>query len=179
MSPIAEFQTSQRAARPGDDGNHNDSAPARPLVLKARVAASRGRLTRELAAGTEPSCSPELALRASQLTSNRLRKQVARTLRRTVSEAHRPRLTRSRVVIINRSQVIDAEDAINTLIGRLGDAQLVRAEGMALAELILTDVDMSQLYNAAERGALRRQLLVATKALDIAPRTEGELAIAA
>lgn len=71
MSPIAEFQTSQRAARPGDDGNHNDSAPARPLVLRARVAASRGRLTRELAAGTEPSSSPELALRASQLTVRR------------------------------------------------------------------------------------------------------------
>jgi hypothetical protein len=148
------------------------------LVMRARVAASRDRLTRELAEGAEPGSSPESGLRAAQLTSRRRRTQLARTLRRTISEAHQPRVNRSRVVIINRAQVVDAEDAINAMVARLGSAEPVRARGMAIAEQILTNADRSPLYNPSDAGALRRQLLVATEALDTAPRSDVELPIA-
>jgi len=128
---------------------------SRSLVLRMRVAASRDRLTRELAEGAKPGSSPERGLRAAQLTGDRERKQLARTLRRTISEAHQPQLTRSRVVIINRAQVLDAEDAINAMVARMGYPEPVRAEGMAIAERILTNADMSPLYNSAEAPLAR------------------------
>jgi hypothetical protein len=144
-----------------------------------RVAASRGRLTRELAEGAEPGSSPERALRAAELTSNRRRKRLRRTLRHTISEVHQAPLTRARLGIINRAAVLEAEDAINAMIARLSYAEPVRAEGMAIAERMLINAERSPLYNSAEPGALRRVVLVATDALDSAPRAEGELAIAA
>src|SRR5689334_965500 len=95
------------------------------LVLRMRVAAQRAGLTRELAEGAGPGSSPERALRAAQLTSPRRRKQLARALRRTVSEARHPQLTRSPVVIVNRAQVLGAEPAINAMVARLSAAEPV------------------------------------------------------
>jgi hypothetical protein len=83
------------------------------------------------------------------------------------------------VAIINRAQVVDAEDAINAMVARLSYAEPVRAEGMAIAERILTNADRSPLYNPAEADALRRQVRAATEALDTAPRADFELPIAA
>jgi hypothetical protein len=155
-------------------------ARTRAFAVRMRVAANRDQLTRELADGADPGSSPERALRAAQLTSNRRRKRLERTLRRTISEAHNPHLpTRSRVVIINRAAVLDADQAIKAMIARLSDAEPVHAKGMAIAERMLTNAERSPLYNAAERGALRRLVLVATEALDPEARTEHELARAA
>jgi hypothetical protein len=167
MSPISKPQTDL------------DLAVPRSLVLRMRVAAGRDRLTRELAEGVDRGSSPERALRAAQLTSHRRRKQLARTLRGIISEAHHPPLTRSRVVIINRAAVLDAEDAINAMIARLSYAEPVRAEGMAIAERMLTNAERSPLYNSAEPGALRHLVFEAIEALDSAPGAERELALAA
>src|SRR5690242_12861599 len=87
-------------------------AGSQSLVLRMRVAARRDRLTRALADGAEPGSSPERALRARQLAGPRGRRQLARALRRTVSDARHPQLTRSPVVTINRAQVLGAEEAI-------------------------------------------------------------------
>ncbi len=67
------------------------------------------------------------------------------------------------------------------MIARLSYAEPVRAEGMAIAERMLTDAEQSPLYNSAEPGthALRRLVLAATEALDPAPRSEREVPIAA
>jgi hypothetical protein len=154
-------------------------AVSRSLALRLRVAASRDRLTRELAEGAEPGSSPAREVRAAQLTSDRRRRQLARTLSRTINEVHKPGLTPSRVVIVNRAQIVQAEDAINAMVARLRHAEPVRAEGMAIAERILTCADRSPLYNRAEAGALRRQVLVATAALDEGDRADLELPIAA
>ena len=140
------------------------------LRVWIRTALQRAELTRALAEGADPSARPELALRAAQLTSDRRRKALARTMRRTIAEAHEPPMTRSRVVIIRRGAVLDAEGAINAMIDRLGSSQPVRAEGMAIAERILTNADQSPLYNSSEPGALRRVIGVATAAMDPAPR---------
>jgi hypothetical protein len=143
------------------------------------VAARPGRLTRELAAGADRGSSPQLALRAEQLTGSRHRKQLTTTLRRVISEARDRRPASSRVVIINRAAVLDAEDAIDALIARLSYAEPLRAEGMAIAERMLSNADGSPLYNPAEPGSLRCLVRVATEALDPMPRVEAELTIAA
>jgi hypothetical protein len=170
-SPIANISTPRWRDWPSGEEGHNDSGLAEPrsLILRVRVAASRDRLTRELAEGADPGSSPELAFRAAQLTSNRRRRRLVGTLRRTINEAGRPSLGRSRMVIINRGAVLEAEDAINAMIARLSYAHPVCAKGMAMAEQMLTNAERSPLYNLAEPGALRHAVLAATEALDPTP----------
>ena len=143
----------------------------RSIAVQWRVFARRRELTTSLAEGADPTSSPELALRAVQLTSARSRRQLARTLRRTIAEARKPSMTRSRVTIVPRSAVLDAEAAISALIELLGSPEPVTAEGMAMVEQLLTDSDSSPLYNSAEPGTLRRRVLAVIGALD--PRTAG------
>lgn len=144
----------------------------RRLHARLRATLRRSELTRALAEGADPTASDELALRAEQLTSTRGRQSLARAMRRTVDEAHRPPLARSRAVIIRRGAVLEAEDAIRTMIARLTGAQPVRAEGMAIAERILTNADGSPLYNPAEPGALAREVSLATAAMEQADRSQ-------
>ncbi len=143
---------------------------ARSVLLRTRVVTHRDELTRELAEGADPTSSPVLALRAAQLTSERCRRQLRRTLRQTVAEAHRPSMTRFAVTIIRRRAVLDAEDALETTIERLASPEPVAPEGMALIERLLTNADASPLYNVSAPSALRRVVLVATAALE--PGTE-------
>ena len=144
------------------------------LRLRIRTAVHRGELTRALAEGTDPITSSELALRAQQLTSARNRRALARSLQRTIAEAHKPALSRARVVIIDRRAVLDAEGAITDMIERLGCPRPVRAEGMALLERILTNADQSPLYNSSRPSTLRRVIRVATAALDPHPAQSHE-----
>jgi hypothetical protein len=173
--------------RTGRDDRRFDESPRvgsgaavpRSLFPRLRAAVGGRALTRALSEGIDPAFSPELSVRAAQLTSSRTRKQLARALRRTIDEAHRPALTRSRVVIIRRAAVLDAEDALKVMIDRLGSSEPVRAEGMAITERILTDADWSPLYNRAEPGALRRLVRVATAAMGTRDPSTHEFPIAA
>ena len=152
-------------------------APApRSIVLRMRVALNRDVLTRELAEGADPASSPERALRAAQLVSDRGRRRLARTLRRTISESRQPAISRSRVVIIQRRAVLQAQDAIRALIERLGSSEPVRAEGMAIAQRIVSDAESSPLFNGSEPHTLRRVIVLATATLEPEP---GELPTAA
>lgn len=137
-----------------------------PLPLRTRVYVRRHDLTHALARGTRPTTGPELALRAAQLTSPRSRKGLARTLRRTVDDAHRPATNAFRVALIRRSAVLEAEPAIRAMIDRLNSPAEVDAEGMAIADEIITNANRSPLYNPSEPGTLRRQIKVATEALE-------------
>jgi hypothetical protein len=148
-------------------GNAQDAAGVGPAMrLRLKVAMKRDALNAELAAGAPPALSPELAERASQLTSERRRRELARTWRRTVREAHRPGVGLHAASIIRRGAVIDAEPAIESLIARLGDGAPVAVQGMAMLERLLSDGGSSPLYNATEPGTLRRRIRVATEALD-------------
>ena len=146
-----------------------DGAPPSSLRLRMTVAARRDALTQELADGANPASTPERALRASQLTSERRRRQMIRTLNHTLAEAHRPSVTRARVTLIDRRAVLEAEDAIQAMIERLRSPDAVTVKGMALAERIITDGLSSPLYGRAEPGTLRRLVLVATAELDLTP----------
>jgi len=149
------------------------------LPVRMRTATHRRELTRRLADGVDPETQAELSLCAAQLTSPRRRKSLARSLRRTVAEVHKPPVTRAHVLIIRPCAVIDAEGAIKTLIDRLSNTDSVRAEGMAIVEGILANSDRSPLYNATEAGSLRRQIMLATAALDPAPEQLLEVPVAA
>jgi hypothetical protein len=173
MSTISQSRNDRWHARPAA-GRERPS-----LALRARVATHRDLITRRLAEGAEPGSSAELELRAAQLTCERRRNQLLRSLRNIIKEAHDPGLHRSRVVLINRAAVLDAEDVINAMIARLSYAKPVRPEGMAIVERIITNADGDALYDSVEPGTLRRLLLVATEALDPAPPVDGELALAA
>ena len=160
MPATADPYLSQYGASPNSDDR------TRRLRTRLRVALHRSELTWALAQGADPTASDELALRARRLTSTRSRRTVARSMRRTIDDARRPPLARSSAVIIQRGAVLDAEDAIRTMIARLGSGQPARAAGMAMAERILTDADASPLYNAAQLGALQREITAATAAMD-------------
>jgi len=137
-----------------------------PLPLRTRVYVHRHGLTHALANGAGPETDPELALRAAQLTSLRGRRALARTLRRTVDDAHRPIANVFRVPLIRRRAVLEAEPAIRAMIDRLDGPADVAAEGMAMADEIITNANRSPLYNPSEPGSLRRQIKVATEALE-------------
>ena len=139
---------------------------AHSLRLRLRTSLHREELTRALADGSDPSSSDELALRAARLTSRHNRKALARALRRTIAEAHRPLMTRSSAVIIRRGAVVDAEPEIIALIDRLNGTVPVCARGVAIVERILTDADRSPLYVDGERGSLSRAIALATVAMD-------------
>jgi hypothetical protein len=144
-------------------------SPTNSLALRMKVTAKRGALTERLAKGVDPTSTSELALRASQLTSPRRRRQMAKTLRSAVAEARHPSVTRSLVSILNRRAVLEAVGAIQATIARLADPEPVAVKGMAMLERMITDGGSSPLYSPAEPGTLRRQLLVAKGELDTAP----------
>jgi len=151
-----------------DDVSHDDSPPA-SIKLRLTVAAKRDALTQALAEGADPSTSSERALRASQLTSDRRRRDMIKTWRRIIAESARPSPTRLLVSIVSRRAVHDAHEAIEAMLARLRSPEPVAVKGMAMLERIVTDGLTSPLYNWAEPGALRRLVLVATAELDAQP----------
>jgi hypothetical protein len=175
MSTTANLRTDHPDRRSFDHFRHTGAGPTQigSLSLRTRVALNRHRLTRALAEGADPTARPELAVRAAQLTSERNRRDVVRTLRRVIAEAHEPPMDPFRVAFIRRPAVLEAQDAIGAMIERLNSSGPVCAEGMAMAERIITNANCSPLYNASEPKTLRRQILVATAALDPHPSSGG------
>ena len=163
----------------------NESTPegargsrARSLGTQLRATVHHENLTRALAEGGDPKASDELALRARQLTSERNRRMLERSLRGVIAEAHGRRMTHARA-IIDRRAALDAEAAIMEMIERLGGPSPVQPQGMALLTRILTNADgSSPLYNASEPGTLRRMVRSATAALDVHAAPSHEFALA-
>jgi hypothetical protein len=83
------------------------------------------------------------------------------------------------MVLIQRAAVIDAESAINAMVERLRSPEPVQAQGMALAERILTNADGSPLYNASEPGTLHDEMRGAAAALEADAPQSHQLSIAA
>jgi hypothetical protein len=161
MPPRGQLTTAPRHAR--------TDRSRQSLTVRARVAAQRWSLTRELSEGEDPASSPALTLRAEQLTADRNRRALARSLRRIVHEARHPAPRRYSFGLVRRAAVIDATDAIDVLVKRLVDPAPIAAEGAALIERVLSDSVWSPLYSAAPGGALRRLVVLATAALEPGP----------
>jgi hypothetical protein len=153
-------------AFPNTDSVQDVTSGVRSLRTHILTALHRATLTRALAEGADSTVNGELELRARQLTSQRNRRMLATSLRRTIADARKPTITRAAVSIIDRRAALDAEAAITDMIQRLLAPQPVRAQGMALLLLIITNADGSPLYNPSEPGTLRRMIRDATAALD-------------
>ena len=158
LPPRGELTPAQR------DYRTDHSAPS--LALRAHVAAHRRSLTYELSEGADPTASPALALRADQLTSDRSRRTLARSLRRTVREALHPVPRRVPFGLVRRGAVSDAADAIDLLVKRLHSPEPIAAEGAALIHRMLSDGAWSPLYSATPGGTMRRLVVLATAALE-------------
>jgi hypothetical protein len=170
MPPIADPYLKRPRATAPDSAEHWLSGSDGPSIrVRVITAVRRTALTRALAHGALPSESAALMLRAAQLTSDRRRRSLARALRRTIIQARKPPLGRTRLNLIRRTAVFEAHDAIDLLAKRVTSPTPVRAEGMAMAELILNNAERSPLYNFSRPGALRRRLRLATAAMDDAP----------
>ena len=137
----------------------------RPLV-HLRVRWQRDRLTRELAEGAIPRSRPELRERAHQLTARRQRERLAVSLEGILADSGRParpRTARAPVPLLS----FDVRGELATLAGRLRANRQVRAQGVALALLLITD-PASTLYSGGNE-ALRAAIADASKALDDRP----------
>jgi hypothetical protein len=142
-----------RARRAPTHGSLIEAASARILQTT-----KRGTFTRDLAAGADPLARPELAPRAAQLISTRERATMARSLRRTLRDAHASRPTLGGPALIRRGAVRHAEDVITAVISRLEGPHPVSPRGMAQVQRLLTNADDSPLYNNAAPGTLRRTM---------------------
>jgi hypothetical protein len=136
--------------------------PRLPLGLVTWWA--RAHLDRELAAGANPAAEPRRAYRAQQLTEMRTRRRVASGIERVVNQAQRSWRGASSGVPLQRRAVIGARPALLTLARALVTAGTVRARGVALGLLLLTD-GSSPLYFAADAQALTDAGLAAVTAL--------------
>ena len=145
--------------------------PSHGSLIKAvgtriHEATNRGAFTRALVAGADPLARPELAPRAARLISRRERATMARSLHRTLRDAHASRPTLGGPSLIRRGAVRHAENVITAVISRLERPHPVSPRGMAQIERLLTNFDNSPLYNAAAPGALRQAMSAVLCALE-------------
>ena len=123
-------------------------APKPRLRLRVRVGFCRFRLDRELAAGRSAGASPELALRAAQLTELPTRRKLARSLRHTVADARRPNPPGfSSAVPMRRDAVRSCGEAMLGLADRLEQEPPLSASAVARVLVLLSD-GTGPLYNA-------------------------------
>jgi hypothetical protein len=117
------------------------------------------RLDDELADGTDPVSTRELALRAGQLTDPRRRARFARSLRRAISAAelppHRRLPGRGAAVPVNRAAVLEARPELEALADDLVELSHPNPRGVALAVRLLRD-GAGPLYRPWSPEDLRR-----------------------
>jgi hypothetical protein len=164
MPTIANPQLHHRRSRDRRVPAHGSLIEA--VGSRIHEATKRGAFTRALAEGADPLTRPELAPRAAQLISHRERATIARSLRRTLRDAHASRPTLGGPALIRRGAVRHAEDVITAVISRLEGPHPVAPRGMAQIERMLTNADNSPLYNHAAPGALRQAMSAVLCALE-------------
>jgi hypothetical protein len=161
-----------------------------PLVLRPRRFADRmlsrafgASLDRQLAAGCPPETALLLAARAQDIVSMRARGAMAanwdhllRVARRSQSlqspqSPHYPQKaqslqgSRSRLVPLRRRTIVAAEPAIRELMRALTNPLPVRAQGVAMATILLTDAT-GPVYNPHSPVTLAAALDAAITQLD-------------
>jgi hypothetical protein len=147
-------------------------APARPLHLRPasrlgvrfRALTHRAKLDTMLLDGADPAGSPELRLRASQLTGSRHRGMLARSLVESVEAAEGERRRSMASVPLAYGEVRAARAALLELANGLSGEGPVAPAGVVLAERLVTD-GAGPLYLASEQDGLWRAARRASAAL--------------
>jgi hypothetical protein len=137
------------------------------VLVRVRVFTARDALDSALAQGADPARRPELAVRAAQLVRPRYRRALARTFRGVVAEARRPPASvRSTATVICRHQIRAHAVDLLALARRLDNPRLAYASGIAIAQLLITDVLESPIYIACDTGRLRDLAQQAVSSMD-------------
>lgn len=123
------------------------------------------RIDAMLAAGADPASSPELRLRARQLTRVSHRCELAEGFEKALAAAEGPRPRLSPAVAPARCEVRAARAALLGLCQDLRERATVAPAGVALARELLTN-GTSPLYVESHHDALWHALRKATAALD-------------
>ena len=122
-------------------------------MLRVRVLWARGRLDGMLARGADPGPSPELALRAAQLTARRHRAALADSLEDVVHTAEGRRSTRSARPPLASREVRAARAALLGIAFQLRQDAEVHPAGVVLAQRLITD-GSGPLYIHAQHDGL-------------------------
>ena len=139
------------------------SAPSR-LLLSARVQLKRWWIDERLAHGEDPAASAELALRAQQLLSPKVRLELAHDLCRIIEEAEGPPKPFSSAVPVQREPVLHARECLVELADDLAFGSEINARGVAVVERLLRD-GASPLYAPPAYDTLERAVRHARAAL--------------
>jgi hypothetical protein len=144
-----------------DVGMPNMAPPG--LGLRLRTWLRRDRLDKQLARGVDPRTSPELRLRAGQLSTAAERVRLAKDLEAVLRQAHEqtPQIHR----LVRRRQVRACADELVALALRLRDDQPIDPRGAAMTAQLLPD-PRSPLYYARANVPLQEAARCARLALD-------------
>jgi hypothetical protein len=139
--------------------------------LRTQVFLRRWSLDHRLAMGERPDLDPVLALRAEQLTCDKTRRTLARSLRRSRRLAYEPARWGTSTPL-DRHAVAEAGPLMDGLAARLTAPMPVGVRGVALISDMLCDGG-SPLYEHGwtgepSNGALKHRLTSAGRALEIA-----------
>jgi hypothetical protein len=137
------------------------------FIQPARVWLRRGALDRRLAEGADPEASPELALRARQLTSRRFRASLARSIYRLLDTADRPPAGVSSSIPVQRHDILADRGLLLGLAADLESSDELKPKGIALLERLITD-GASPVYVSSADGTLHDLLGQARAALHLA-----------
>jgi hypothetical protein len=110
--------------------------PLAPFLARLRGA----QLDRRLAEGIEPWRTPVYAARCRQLTTERSRRALARSLERLIEQSdEQPRLSRSTIVRPSRARVHEARPLLLTTASRMRSDVPVHPRAVAAIRILLSD----------------------------------------
>lgn len=181
IHPLKTRVGGQPTSRPvGQAENLHRSRSGRKLVLSLRAWLKRWRLDRELAAGGDPH-EPLRRVRATKLTRLRTRRAIASRLESAIAAAESPpRRTLSPAIPVHRGAVREARPLILSLANALREQGRLSAQGIARAEMLVTDGgsslywDGSTLYGDNRPRDLPTDLRSAIAALHLGPKLEDD-----
>ena len=129
--------------------------PRNPWLVGLRCRLQRGKIDRQLARGADPSSSQCRRRRATELTAQKERAKLATAFDRVRTHAEvAPRLS---VAPVNWRGVRACAPSLARLAQRLREATEVRPQGVARAEVLLTD-GTSALYAPGDESRLSAEL---------------------
>lgn len=133
-----------------------EAAPRAPLAARLTARLRAGHFDRQLAVGVPAPEGSALAVHQIRLTSVPEREAIARSLRHAVRDARAGVSPLTSRVPVHTTNIIDAEDAIETVTLRLHSPRPVSARGMARLRVLLAD-GVGPLYRFG-RGDLKGRL---------------------
>ncbi len=109
-----------------------------PLGLRLRVLSQRGGLDRRLLEGADPVSTPELTLRAFQLTRQASRTALAGSFEDAIASAARGRRRLATSAPLARGAITAARSKLAELVLALREEPVLAARGIVLARRLLT-----------------------------------------